>query len=68
MKSIFKLYAFLLIILVSVNTLFAQNAEDSTFVHLPEEVKEFNENIAGFLSKGDISLIEKYIVCRPLVV
>ena len=36
-------------------------AEDSTFVHLPEEVKEFNENIAGFLSKGDISLIEKYI-------
>jgi hypothetical protein len=36
-------------------------AEDSTSVHLSEEVNVFIENIAGFLSKGDISLIEKYI-------
>ena len=36
-------------------------AEDSTFVHLPEEVNVFIENINSFLFKGDFSLIEKYI-------
>ena len=36
-------------------------AEDSTSVHLSEEVNVFIENIASFLGNGDISLIEKYI-------
>lgn len=36
-------------------------AEDSTLVALPEEVNVFIENISGFLSNGEFSLIEKYI-------
>ena len=36
-------------------------AEDSTFVHLSEEVNVFIENISSFLSNGEFSLIEKYI-------
>ena len=50
--------------LIFIITLFTSKihyAEDSTFVHLPEEINVFIENISNFLSKGDIYLIEKYI-------
>ena len=36
-------------------------AEDSTLVALSVEFNEFTENISSFLSKGEFSLIEKYI-------
>lgn len=56
-----KLNFILLVIVISFFSSKLHHAEDSTFVHLPKHVKEFNDNLSKFMGDGDISVIENYI-------
>ena len=56
-----KLILILLVIVVAFFTSKFHYAEDSTFVHIPKHINEFNDNLSKFMSDGDISVIEKYI-------